>query len=120
MWKSEYILNLLKNNIDPIIYLLLSDPREAFNNIMVYEYLKTNHVIVNWQYLFELNMLQSKQMIHLIEELIPYNNNLLLELCKYQDSINIPEIYNIIKTNKNNINYYYLGKNKNIFMNIIL
>ena len=109
-----------------IDFLIISNPLDAFNSEIVYEYLKVNYNNVNWQFIFNYDeFFKSSKMITLLEHIFNSNefdsieHNLWIELLKNHHSIEINELTNIICANKDYIDYFYLGNNYNIFTNNI-
>ena len=121
--KSKIITDYLLNVLNKVDYMILTNPKAAFDSDIVYDYMKENYNTINWEFIFEYDdFLKSMKMVKLIQYIFSTNNipdKLWKEILKYPDSINIIEIYSLIVANKNNIDYYYLGNNNNIFNNII-
>jgi len=128
MIKSKIINDILKEILNEIDYFIINDPNEAFESDIIYTYFKNNFNIINWSYIFEYDeFIKSKKMIELIQyifstnNLCEYNwceNDLWNQILKCPYSIITPEIYSIICDNKNNIDYFILANNKNLFSNI--
>ena len=124
--KSEKILNIFKNILEPIYFMIISEPSIAFNSDLVYNHLLTNYNNIDWSIIFNyIEFFKSDKMINLLEYIFnlisidTIKSNLWTELLTNSYSFDIPKLTNIIIKYKTNINYYFLGTNNNIFTNNI-
>jgi uncharacterized cysteine cluster protein YcgN (CxxCxxCC family) len=121
---SEKIMDIMYDILPYWQYLLLTDPKEAFESNELYTYLYKNYDSINWKNIFMYDeFFESEKMISLLEKLfsetdIDLIDDLFRELLANKHSILIDRIYKIIVDNKENIDYYSLGKNPELFTNI--